>query len=502
MRLIKTTYHLIATFVLLLAIVSCTDDALTEVDPTTPPTYPESSSAFITLSVNVPVQTRSGDSPQGGEDGDGKADDLAEENKVDNITVLFYQAAGKTLNEAVAAGVELDAVAHFVDFKTSDASTGIYVTTTTEVKLKSGIYRMLVIANALRISDGFVKGTPLRTVCESILKYEPWTTKTDGTASGFVMSSYEEKEIELTIDNSIDNPASVTDIQLQRLAARVDFVPAQGGGCIDINTYKIENFKIKVDRIKTINRMIAGTYLLKHTAVAMNDDPTLLGKETEVDKKATNYVIDPWTTHKTLADLVEYSSDDYYADRAADERTWSDADNIQVPASGLDYYRLAYVLENTTDKEAQLNGYSTGVIIEATATPEKVINDQGKEELYTAETDFFTYEEKVYKDAGAVTYATRIQLDDFSRKGVKEYVKGKMYYPYFIRHCYNGTTSNGIMEFGIVRNNIYKLKILSFSSLGNTDDTIDPRNPDKETMIKIGAAVRPWNRLDDENIVM
>ena len=77
-----------------------------------------------------------------------------------------------------------------------------------------------------------------------------------------------------------------------------------------------------------------------------------------------------------------------------------------------------------------------------------------------------------------------------------------MYYPYFIRHCYNGTTSNAIMEFAIVRNNVYQLQINSFSSPGNTEDVVDPETPSKETLVVIGTSIRPWKQLEDENIIM
>ncbi|MCM1052284.1 MAG: Mfa1 family fimbria major subunit [Paenibacillus sp.] len=76
-----------------------------------------------------------------------------------------------------------------------------------------------------------------------------------------------------------------------------------------------------------------------------------------------------------------------------------------------------------------------------------------------------------------------------------------VYYPYYNRH--NDNTNNtvmGIMEFGVVRNNIYKLavtNVLEFGHPGNPGDDPDPEDPDDpdetpKTYFRVQVRVLPW----------
>ena len=498
MRFFKTPYQLFSIFIcLMLTLNGCADDVLTEIEPQLPPAEPAGSSAFITLNVLAPVQTRSGNTPSGGENGDGTEEGAENENKIENLTVFFYQPEGdnETLTQAALKGRTLLAVEYFTNLTLVDNTT--YTTETKEVKLKDGTYKILVVANTPHLSFELAAGDKLSKLCEYTQRDSPWTLTGGKDHSQFIMSSGEEKTIILRAQGtSQERPSYISGIKMQRLAARIDFVPTHN------NRYEIPNFELNVEAVKVVNRMIAGTYLLKHTSEDIQNGPiTYLGKEelTE-DKRARNYVVDPWSSGKKPGQLDEYKT--IYEERAGETHTWSEDDHIKTPAIGKTAYTLAYVQENTTSKEAQLCGYSTGIIIKVKAKPEKVINQSGKEEANSQFTDFCIYQDKVYKNAAALTAVTGIGQKDFETKGVKVYPGGVMYYPYFIRHCYNGSTANAIMEFAIVRNNIYKLRIDSFSSLGNTDDTVDPETPSKETFVMIGATILPWNVLDDENIVM
>lgn len=73
-----------------------------------------------------------------------------------------------------------------------------------------------------------------------------------------------------------------------------------------------------------------------------------------------------------------------------------------------------------------------------------------------------------------------------------------MYYYYWNRHDDNNEVNvMGPMEFGVVRNHIYKLKITGISGLGhprkpeNDPDPEDPNNPDEEGNVAIQIAVEP-----------
>lgn len=493
MRFLQTTYQ--SLIIILLVLSSCTDEVLTDTEIPAGPSLPPASRTFITLNIPVPTQTRSVGTPAGGEDGDDKVSGEKPEDKVNNITVYFYQKEdGETLNQAASRGRLILAATHFSALSPTSAGDS-YTTETKEVELKDGTYQMLVVANNSDIQNRILQGDPLKDLCDFVQYGIPWK-ETDGSYSEFIMTSAEEQTVTLEAGKTEkDRPLTISGINLQRLAARIDFIPSKG------KEYSIDNFTIRVDAIKIINRMVGGSYLLKQTATGINDAATYLGKETaDANKRATNYVIDPWTSGKLPDKCTENKG--LYQEHAEDAHMWTDEDRIQSPSTDKDYYTLGYALENTTSKDAQLCGYSTGVMIKATAIPQKVINETGKVEDNKEIIDFYVYREKVYKSPEAVKTATGIRQEDFSSKGVKVYKEGVTYYPYYIRHCYNGTTANAIMEFAIVRNNVYKLQVNSFSSLGNTGDTLGPETPSKETLVTIGATVRPWNELDEENIIM
>lgn len=506
MRFTQTTYnHPFSTLcsLLLLALCSCTDD----VAGVTEPSYePVGSSAFVTLSIMAPVQTRTADTPQGGETGDGELEDLTPaEDKVKNVTVFFYE--DNDLNTLAADGSKtILAAEYYTNLKKADDA---YVTETREVALKDGTYRMLVVANAgLRLLDLHPQGSTIRSLCEAVQSGLPYKVENE-VCTQFIMSSKEDTRIELKAsESSQSSPTRIGGIRLQRLSARIDFVPTlkegkeksytlAGGTVAD---YKFA-YTIQPTAIKVVNRFNSGTYLLKRTATDVATAPTYLGKETaDADGRATNYVIDPWTGGKTAENYKDYK--DFYDEPAEGSHVWSDADKIktsQLPAypnSTEKYYTLCYTLENTTSAENQIAGYSTGIIIKATVIPSYIVGEEAT--IPNNEVKDFWY-------CNGIAYANEklARLASIlNRQEVLHFKDGITYYPYFIRHSNNRSTSNAPMEFAIVRNNVYKLKINSISSLGYTDDTLDPDIPSKESYVKVGATVVDWNELDKEEIIM
>jgi hypothetical protein len=78
------------------------------------------------------------------------------------------------------------------------------------------------------------------------------------------------------------------------------------------------------------------------------------------------------------------------------------------------------------------------------------------------------------------------------------------YYTYWIRHLDNfKPTTMGVMEFGIVRNNLYRLLVTNVSDLGFQDPPIFTDAPDEgEAYLKVVLNVRPWIVRDLTNIVL
>ena len=87
---------------------------------------------------------------------------------------------------------------------------------------------------------------------------------------------------------------------------------------------------------------------------------------------------------------------------------------------------------------------------------------------------------------------TRIALQPY---GTRTYEDATCYYTWWVRHSNdNNDTKKGIMEYAIVRNNIYKLTVNSVYSLGG-------EVPEEESLI-VDVYVNDWLLLDNETLPM
>lgn len=81
--------------------------------------------------------------------------------------------------------------------------------------------------------------------------------------------------------------------------------------------------------------------------------------------------------------------------------------------------------------------------------------------------------------------------------GVRTYEDATCYYTWWVRHSNDGLDdTNGVMEYAIVRNNIYKLKVNSIYSLGGDIPT------DEDNNLVIEVYVKDWQLLPEEELPM
>jgi len=555
--------------------------------------------AYVAINLHMLEESEVRSNPTGGEDGDGKEPGLDNENAIKNLTVLFYP--GNDINSSLNTPVEYIL---YVD------ETDIIGTTTRvqKIQLDRAIYHLIVIANAGDLSLDLY-GKTVQEVCDYI-QHNAWTL-TGGNYSDFIMTSAADESIDLITKTSENNPATAT-VEIQRIAARIDIIPNAGDNAT--NTYSIvENgetlAQVTVRKGKLVNRLTAGSYLIKRTASTVGGTPVYMGNETPASGVQTNYVIDPWTAIKTKANLsgghfnlVEGGSgtdvaSGLYANYFDSSFSLGAEDALQQPISGKDFYILDYTLENTMYKDNQVNGYSTGITYETVYLPLKITNYNAssiKNEIInnTDVITFFATTENlvVYNSLEAIAavslapnqpddffshtfttantwgelqeYMQRLSDNDrlgfkayleillldktltnhltqevswkqfilsnygfsqngntitinqngldtkqvFNQQGIKMYEEGLCYYTYWIRHSNDNTIDSAIMEFAIVRNNIYKLQIVSFSALGKPEPfnpgTDDPENPDEESYITLVITVKPWRLRTHPEIIL
>ena len=90
---------------------------------------------------------------------------------------------------------------------------------------------------------------------------------------------------------------------------------------------------------------------------------------------------------------------------------------------------------------------------------------------------------------------TRALLYESSGGLLHTYYKGQCYYTWWLRHSNdNNDQTNGVMEYAVVRNNIYKVNVKSVYSIGG--DIPDGEN------IRADVFVKMWTMLDEETLPM
>lgn len=362
--------------------------------------------------------------PQGGEDGDGREPGTNHENEVNSLTVLLYKSENADLSDDNAI---IDYVYTFTNLtKATTSTSGIDATYTTvpkeiDASIVGKNYHVIVIANAddmtsrckgKKISE--VRDLQMSMVC---------TRDADITKfSNFIMSSKKDATIDFTKEGSETDPY-VVNVDIERLAARIDIIPnATYDAASNAYYYDVKDGAnviggFKLESVTPSKVLTKGEYLIKRvSSAAAVSAVTYFGLE-EMDattKASTNYVVCPWTKDRTGLTLAK-------AEGPASLYKVKETTSTST-AVGKASYILDYVMENTTTDNAVVN--STGLIF------------KGK---YYEETEW----------------------DATNHRPIASATGTDREYTYTIRHSDpNGTgPSTAPMYYGIVRNNIYQVKI-------------------------------------------
>ncbi len=310
--------------------------------------------------------------------------------------------------------------------------------------IERAVYHVIAIANAGDMTS--LKGQPLSYVRDHIITEQWKTAASINDYTDFVMTSEKDATIDMTTDEgSFDNPFEAT-IDVERLAARIDF-DIKGGDYYSENggyyEYAVEGSttdKYRLKSIKVKNMLTSGSYLIKRVASAVNADPLYLGAETaDANNVATNYVLDRWTNLKTSTIPTDLSYQ---------ESNLINVTNQTKTVDGEEFFTLAYAQENTLP------------------------NAENK-----------------------ATYATALEFTgEYISNGTS---KGESKVTYYIRHSdpNDNAAETSPMKYGIVRNNIYRVKVSKVKKQ-------DPAIPDGSAQLELKIKVKKWHVIEHSDIVM
>lgn len=445
---IKTITLSLLAILLVMSFASCASDTTSDL-----PLPSKDRKTYLQVRVTVDGSgdtraSRAATGPQGGEDGDGRESGINHENDVNSLTVLLYKSDKDDLSEDAT----IDYVYTFTGLNKETTSSGKDATYTTgpreiDAAIVGKNYHVIVIANADDMTSR-CKGKKISEV-RDLQMSKVCTRDADITKfSNFIMSSKEDAKIDFSgksgSGTGTESDPYLVEVDIERLAARIDIIPNAtyddtGKGYyynVMDGTNVVGGFKL--ESVTPTKVMKSGEYLIKRVSPdAAVSKVTYYGEEemNPTTKASTNYVVCPWTKDRTGLTLSDAKGPISY--------------NVQEVTSSKSYI-LDYVMENTTTDNEET--YSTGLIF------------KGK-----------YYEETEWDKATTRPTAGATETE-------KEYT-------YTLRHSDpsgSGTKADP-MHFGVVRNNIYQVKVEGVEG--------------KSKGLKLTIHVVPWAHYDHGEVI-
>lgn len=438
MKKLKSIYLLLLSVLVIGAFASCAGS--TDDDDGKPDAF--KGEAYFTVQVAVAGDTKATSraaGPQGGENGDERETAFENEYKVNNVCVFLYSSIA-----GISDGDAKIEQAFYFEKPTEESGNTKYDKVYTFEKKQclpivvSKAYHVLVVANAGDITLTYLN-KKLSELRDAHLKaFNP-------TSNNFIMTSEKDVTTELasaggnaTGDGTEANPLTVN-VDIERLAARIDIDPGDGKyvdsptnpgtgtyafDVKDVSSNLVGGFVL--ESILPYNKLTSGEFCIKRVGDNTGTALTYLGDEktiSETNKKATNYVIDPWTSGKNTGSTPSGLT---YNVRKLNDAGWPSAKGYlpvqKVLGTASPFFVLDYAMENTTFDNSE--EYATGLVF------------KGK---YYELSDW-----------------------DSTKKQPKAGKSGTdKYYTYTIRHSdpTGAGPKTAPMYYGIVRNNIYRIKI-------------------------------------------
>ena len=448
----KTITLSLLALLLVMSFASCASDTTSDL-----PLPSKDMKAYLQVKVTVEGSgdtraSRATTGPKGGEGGDDREPGINHENDVNSLTVLLYESGKDDLTEADA---KIDYVYTFTGLKSLSSTSGVTYTTgprEIDAAIVGKKYHVLVIANAGDMTSR-CKGQNISKIRD--MQMDKVCTRNDGIANftDFVMSSKTDAKIDLSgksgSGTGTESDPYVVDVNIERLAARIDIIPNATFDGTSLGYYYnvmdgtnvVGGFKL--ESVTPTNVMTKGEYLIKRVSPnAAVSAVTYFGLETkDAANKATNYVVCPWSKDRTGLTLAE----------------------AEGPAS-------LYNVKNTTSTSTTDPSYILDYVMENTTTDNKEDNSTG-----------LIFKGKYYESS---------EWDATKKQPTTGATGTEKKYTYTLRHSDpsgSGTTADP-MHFGVVRNNIYQVKIEGVEG--------------KSKGLKLTIHVRKWATYTHEETTM
>ena len=350
-----------------------------------------------------------------------------------------------------------------------------------DVRLRAGVYDVFTIANYEHCPDSVEDETALLNMVDSITYRRGMEPNIPD--SGPVMTNRATSLIGIDLVPWI-NKEYLLEVELERVMAKLQIGMAGNTFLLTHNGRKYADINITNYKLVNLNREY---YLFQHrdstAELGAQPDFTMPYHFSDYSDEGQQYVVDPHFYQKTSQTADASSFRNVY-------ESWFGNFNTEDFASmpSADNYGYVYILENTAFKTSQKNGYSPGIVFKAAVSPvfvylydfdKRMLQEEYRPEYWP--NTIYLYNYNFYGSIRAVNEQSGLQLDELlaytdaqlKPYGIKQcrFNMGvyETYYTYWIRHRGNGPADPmGPMEYGIVRNNFYRIIVSGVSGIGNS----------------------------------
>lgn len=506
---------------------------------------PEEARAYTTVTIAVPngvAETRAGTTA----DTDDNTTEAGSEDEYKVKTAnlyLFPGGAGSSFGSATLK--EIISINQFTQMTASTADAKTIVWTSKKTALTPGDYRIYIVVN------GTVNGVD--NTSKNSLTEADFLAKTTADATGVIAVVPEAGLVMASRSPKSDNmntlpyiAQTITKDPEQTIAATVERMMGKitvtaGGANVSSAPNVYTSFSTTVDAIGNItNITLTGYYVVNARKEGyyfrhVDKESTATNPLTEANygnsTTSLPYVVDPKTYSKTYSGTpaaLAGSYADWYLQGSGAFGLLSfgsfGGTYTAMPgysSAAAETKVAAYCYENTMLKDKQKNGYTTGIVFKAEIAPSKMMQKKagsgGVEEnsTFTSMSEIYYHSGIFYKNIEALKAAGVLLADgttsssaggapaDLKKNDVQCFKKGSAdgkfvcYYPYWIKHIPSENVAEDVMEFGIVRNNVYKVTVTSIQGVGKdgvTEDIITDTETDDPTtvLLNVKLSIKPW----------
>ena len=507
---------LLLSFALAAAMTGCINDADVPSGNGDNPT-PGARGGNMEISFVVP-NSSNGSRAASAEDSGVYEDGTAEEYKVSNVKLYLFDSSSKNLVTTI--DVDQNELGTGISSgESSKEGQTITYSCNKEIILEPGNYDILAVANGTQnpdIEEEIGQESTLLGQIDATTYGNGMITSVPG--KGFIMSNRGSANMNIAVESpeKSDTKAHVR-INLERAVAKLmvrndskEVYTLKNSAGVTYATVRLNNYKF----INLANKF----YTFRHVATLDNATETPSAPSSysveagNFGNIANNngYLIDPYFFDKTVGNSTNFTGGSFYTNHLSKQ-----TDSNWSGLADAGQYVSMYCLENCMFRPAQNTVYTTGIMLKGTFTPEasQTIGTNGKpveDPLVFDKLYYFNY--KFYTALAAVGEYGHANIDgltegssdaDLAAKQITRFIKNEgnfsTFYNYWIKHLDNGDpTKMGVMEFGIVRNNIYSVNITSIKNLGPGTPDTKPDPDEYKAYLDVEFGVYPWIVRDQD----